>query len=40
MTDFDNFVTHGIPADFDSDSDDEIKMNFIFQHPMPVYISI
>ena len=27
MTDFNNFVTHGIPGDFGSDSDDDILSN-------------
>ena len=27
MTDFDNFVTHGIPGDFDFDSDYDILLN-------------
>ena len=52
MTDFDNFVTHGIPgdsdsnSDSDSDSDSDISSNklnqdeFIFQHPMLAYIHL
>ena len=39
MTDFDNFVTHGIPGDIDSDSDDDILSNKSSQDEFYIPIS-